>query len=388
MEIPVKVVSQKMRLPTNYKFLAPGSQKFVKFIFDLSSDWNKLTVFTQFGQNGKGYNQYLDENNSMYLPTEITAGKCTLMLYGSGEDDVIATSNYLTLNITPDILIANADSTEISESLYQQLVSEVRVVSSRVDNLAYLSEGSTTADAELIDIRVGVDGTTYDSAGNAVRSQIEQNKRDMNIFSDALGIGTTTDYTFVAGGISNDGTVNATASGRVRSENYIFAKAGSTIAVKSGSSATFNVAAYSGTSTSTLLSYRSMSADMYTVEQDCYIRFCFSASDTSDPAAVAADTIDMHIVADTLPDVRAQADQNTADIAALSDEASAIKSDLSNLSNVTAESAETTVEVETEIEYSEENTDCRFTLNSDYTKVATSTSALANYTSIVCDVQE
>ena len=84
----------------------------------------------------------------------------------------------------------------------------------------------------------------------------------------------------------------------------------------------------------------------------------------------------------------AQIEQNTADIAALSDEASAIKSDLSNLSDVTAESVETTVEVEAEIEYSEENTDCRFTLNSDYTKVATSTSALANYTSIVCDVQE
>ena len=84
----------------------------------------------------------------------------------------------------------------------------------------------------------------------------------------------------------------------------------------------------------------------------------------------------------------AQIEQNTADIAALSDEASAIKSDLSNLSDVTAESVETTVEVEAEIEYSEENTDCRFTLNSDHTKVATSTSALANYTSIVCDVQE
>ena len=67
-------------------------------------------------------------------------------------------------------------------------------------------------------------------------------------------------------------------------------------------------------------------------------------------------------------------------ISQLSDEASAIKSDLSNLSDVTAESVETTVEVEAEIEYSEENTDCRFTLNSDYTKVATSTSALANYT--------
>lgn len=310
------------------------------------------------------------------------------MLYGSGEDDVIATSNYLTLNITPDILIANADSTEISESLYQQLVSEVRVVSSRVDNLASLSEGSTTADAELVDIRVGVDGTTYDSAGNAVRSQIEQNKRDMNIFSDALGIGTTTDYTFVAGGISSDGTVKNSATNRVRSENYIWAKAESTIAVKSSSTATFNVATYSDTATSALLSYRGMSSDLYTVDQDCYIRFGFVASDTTDPAAIAADTIDMHIITDTLPDVHAQAEQNTADIAALSDEASAIKSDLSNLSNVTAESVETTVEVEAEIEYSEENTDCRFTLNSDYTKVATSTSALANYTSIVCDVQE
>ena len=77
----------------------------------------------------------------------------------------------------------------------------------------------------------------------------------------------------------------------------------------------------------------------------------------------------------------AQIEQNTADITDL-------KSDLSNLSDVTAESVETTVEVETEIEYSEENTDCRFTLNSNHTKVATSTSALANYTSIVCDVQE
>ena len=74
--------------------------------------------------------------------------------------------------------------TALTDTDYWMLMADSNtndVLEARMDTFTHLEEGSTTGDAELADIRVGADGTTYDSAGTAVRNQIADLKSALDI---------------------------------------------------------------------------------------------------------------------------------------------------------------------------------------------------------------
>ena len=67
----------------------------------------------------------------------------------------------------------------------------ISVLEGRMDSFSSLTEGSTTGDAELMDIRVGYFGETYSTAGDAVRAEAGANNETLDAVTLAVNNNTT-----------------------------------------------------------------------------------------------------------------------------------------------------------------------------------------------------
>ena len=131
MKILINVTNQRLTGMQSLNNFVEGSNNFVQFVFNLDEQWQGLTTFAQFIQDGHTYNKYLDGQNSVTLPPEISEGTAILLLYGTG-NGTIGTTNSLTLTINASNMISDIQSTAITPSLYEQLVNQVNALSEDV----------------------------------------------------------------------------------------------------------------------------------------------------------------------------------------------------------------------------------------------------------------
>lgn len=120
----------------------------------------------------------IEENTAITIEKALTATEEAIKAYNSAtssSNSATSASNSATL------ALELKNQTEALKNLMQDKINQIDTNTDRINNLATIDQGSitTTADTELVDIRVGANGITYPSAGDSVRGQVNELKSDL-----------------------------------------------------------------------------------------------------------------------------------------------------------------------------------------------------------------
>lgn len=151
---------------------------------NFSSEWNEFTksaVF--FSSNYETVYEVILTDNKCTIPVEVLDKAGTLFVGVRGvKSAVVKTSSLVKFKVVEGAPIGNGTAVEPTPTVYQQLLNAWGVERARIDSFIALPDGSTKADAELTDVRVGFAGNTHANAGDAVRDQIHHIVKNFDEF--------------------------------------------------------------------------------------------------------------------------------------------------------------------------------------------------------------
>ena len=169
--ITAQVVDQTIHL-VNRPLIASGSKNVLQIRFNFCGLWEGYSKVAVFYKDGGPVYHVPIVDGIVTVPHELLSDKGYFFFGVMGAAENIRTTEVVLLNVAQGaITTATAEPEDPTPDIYSQLLAAYSLLEARVSNLARLEKGSTTGDAELIEIRVGYDGTQYASAGEAVRKQ-------------------------------------------------------------------------------------------------------------------------------------------------------------------------------------------------------------------------
>mgnify|MGYP004597676233 FL=1 len=145
----------------------------IQFSYDLLDDLINETKDMINNYNYATLMEKLTQASSEATTSATTAKKCA--------DELKNSIDFI--NTLDDKVAAQDSKIEKIEAYTNHITTKqntkIAALQTRMSSFTSLKDGSTTGDAELIDVRIGADGTKYSCAGDAVRKQFSKLNNDL-----------------------------------------------------------------------------------------------------------------------------------------------------------------------------------------------------------------